>query len=146
MSLSYAEMYQSKIKKRNKIFNEEEKKNSTTQKIISLIKRFPVNQRKTFKNDKNFKPRRIQNKSVEIIQKYRKTSNNKKKAALKQKIENKKENKNLNNSGRNIEKNKRKQIKKNDIHDTSEIKTNKCYRTDIVNENLNNKTDDLRNK
>ena len=35
MSLSYAEMYQSKIKKRNKIFNEEEKKNSTTQKIIS---------------------------------------------------------------------------------------------------------------
>ena len=146
MSLSYAEMYQNKIKKRNKIFNEEEKKNSTTQKIISLIKRFPVNQRKTFKNDKNFKPRRIQNKSVEIIQKYRKTSNNKKKEALKQKIENKKDNKNLNNSGRNIEKNKRKQIKKNDIHDTSEIKTNKCYRTDIVNENLNNKTDDLRNK
>ena len=140
MSLSYVEIYQNKIKKRNKMYNEEEK-SPTSKKIISLIKKFPAKQRKTFKNDKTFKPRRIQNKSVEIIQRYRKTSK-KKKTISKQKLENKNNNKNLNNSGRNIEKNKRKQINKNDIHDSN----NKCYKTDIINENLNDKKDDLRNK
>ena len=140
MSLSYVEIYQNKIRKRNKMYNEEEK-SPTSKKIISLIKKFPAKQRKTFKNDKTFKPRRIQNKSVEIIQRYRKTSK-KKKTISKQRLENKNNNKNLNNCGRNIEKNKRKQINKNDIHDSN----NKCYKTDIINENLNDKKGDLRNK
>ena len=78
MSQTYVELYQNKIKYQNKILSDNKENISRNQKIISLIKKFPVKQRKTFKIDKSFKPRRIQSKSVEMIQKYRKTSNKKK--------------------------------------------------------------------
>ena len=110
MSQTYVELYQNKIKYQNKILNDNKENISRNQKIISLIKKFPVKQRKTFKIDKSFKPRRIQSKSVEMIQKYRKTSN-KKKTNSKQKLEN---NKNKNDKGDNeIKSNKKNDIQEN---------------------------------
>ena len=57
MSLTYTEIYQNKIRNKNKLSNP---------KIISLIKKFPLNKRKTFETNKNFKPRRIQSQSKTV--------------------------------------------------------------------------------
>ena len=112
MSQTYVEIYQNKIKYQNQILSDNKENISRNQKIISLIKKFPIKQRKSFKIDKSFKPRRIQSKSVEMIQKYRKT-NNKKKTNSKQKLEN---NKNKNDKGDN----EIKSIKKNDIQENND--------------------------
>ena len=48
MSQTYVELYQNKIKYQNKILSDNKENISRNQKIISLIKKFPVKQRKTF--------------------------------------------------------------------------------------------------
>ena len=66
MSLSYAEIYQAKLKNRNKNNKEETINESRSPKYITLIKKFPSKQRKINKNDEKMKPRRIESKSVQI--------------------------------------------------------------------------------
>ena len=135
MSLTYAEIYQNKIKNKNKIKSEEKSDNSRNQKIISLIKKFPLKQRKTFKNtEKNFKPRRIQSKSVQAIQKYRKTSD-KKKTISKQKMENNENNKKEKSNINEIN-NARKPKNKKRINDNNKLEINNFYKTEINKENI----------
>ena len=143
MSLTYAEIYQNKMNYKNKTSNDNKENISRNQKIISLIKKFPVKQRKTFKIDKSFKPRRIQSKSVEMIQKYRKT-NNKKKTNSKQKLDN---NKNKNDKGDNeIKSNKKNNIQKNKDNDEV-LEINNFHKTEVNKYNfLNNLNDNLKNK
>ena len=143
MSLTYAEIYQNKMKYKNKTSNDNKENISRNQKIISLIKKFPIKQRKTFKIDKSFKPRRIQSKSVEMIQKYRKT-NNKKKTNSKQKLDN---NKNKNDKGDNeIKSNKKNNIQKNKDNDEV-LEINNFHKTEVNKYNfLNNLNDNLKNK
>jgi len=139
MSLTYTEIYQNKIRNKNKLSNS---------KIISLIKKFPLNKRKTFETNKNFKPRRIQSqsKTVQTIQKYRKT-NSQKKEMPKYNLDN------LDNIGKNKNLNKTENIKrknerkKNNIIDNNEIENNNFYNTEIntfmnspKNNNKKNKT------
>ena len=102
MSLTYTEIYQNKIRNKNKLSNP---------KIISLIKKYPLNKRKTFETYKNFKPRRIQSKSVQTIQKYRKTSSQKKETS-KNNLDNNniKKNENDNKNNKNTKKIKEKKM------------------------------------
>ena len=134
MSLTYTEIYQNKIRNKNKLSNP---------KIISLIKKFPLNKRKTFETNKNFKPRRIQSqsKSVQTIQKYRKTNSQKKEMPKYNldNLDNIDKNKNLNKTENIKRKNQR---KKNNINDNNEIENNIFYNTEIntfMNSPKNNK-------
>ena len=134
MSLTYTEIYQNKIRNKNKLSNP---------KIISLIKKFPLNKRKTFETNKNFKPRRIQSqsKSVQTIQKYRKTNSQKKEMPKYNldNLDNIDKNKNLNKTENIKRKNQR---KKNNIIDNNEIENNIFYNTEIntfMNSPKNNK-------
>ena len=144
MSLTYTEIYQNKIKYKNKLSEDNKENIPTNRKIISLIKKFPVKQRKSFKTNKNNKPRGIQSKSVELIQKYRK-ANNKKKTTPKQKFENNSKNKNLD---KNIKNNNKNINKKNDIKNNNNgLEINKFYKTEINKDNLTNDIKaDLKNK
>ena len=134
MSLTYTEIYQNKIRNKNKLSNP---------KIISLIKKYPLNKRKTFETNKNFKPRRIQSqsKSVQTIQKYRKTNSQKKEMPKYNldNLDNIDKNKNLNKTENIKRKNQR---KKNNINDNNEIENNIFYNTEIntfMNSPKNNK-------
>ena len=132
MSQTYVELYQNKIKYQNTILSDNKENISRNQKIISLIKKFPVKQRKTFKIDKSFKPRRIQSKSVEMIQKYRKTSN-KKKTNSKQKLEN---NKNKDDKGDNeIKSNKKNDIQENN-NNNQFFEINNFHKTEVNKNNF----------
>ena len=139
MSLTYAEIYQNKLKYKNQISDDNKENNSGNQKIISLIKKFPLKQRKTFKTDKNIKPKRIQSKSVDLIHKYRK-ANNKKKTMSKQKMENNRKNKSIE-KGHKKNKNKKNNIKKN-----NELEVNNFYKTEISKDHFTNKKEGLKNK
>lgn len=140
MSMSYAEIYQNKMRyEYNKLYNEGETNGTKNQKNIRLIKNFPVKERKTFQIDNKFKPRRIQSKSVQIIKKYRKT-NSKNKTISKQNLENNKKshktnrNNKLNKKERNIKENTNKINNKiNDIYEINDIEKDKFYKTEINN-------------
>jgi len=145
MSLTYAEIYQNKMRNKNKLSNENKINTNNTKnlKIISLIKKFPAKKRKTFETNINFKPRRIQSKSVQTIQKYRKTSSQKKETS-KNNLDNnnKKKNENNNKNNKNTKKNQR---KKNDIHDNNQIENNNLYKTEI-NTKVNSPKNNIKNK
>ena len=133
MSLTYAEIYKNKLRNKENINSDNNDNDSRNPKFITLIKKFPVKQREVIKNEKNVKPRRIQSKSVQVIQKYRKT-NSKKKTISKQKFENNEKNKNkkLNKA----ETNDKTKQKKNKINKNNNFGFNRFYKTDINNNNL----------
>ena len=150
MSLSYAEIYQAKLKNRNKNNKEETINESRSPKYITLIKKFPSKQRKINKNDEKMKPRRIESKSVQIIQKYRKTVNHKNKINTKKSIEehkNEKEKK----PKKYIKNGRQKQNNRNKSNNNGNLlEEDKFYETDIHNnffsETKNEKEKQKKNK
>ena len=153
MSLTYAEIYQNKIRNKNKQNNENKINTNNTNniknlKIISLIKKFPAKKRKTFETNINFKPRRIKSKSVQTIQKYRKESSQKKEK-LKNNLDNNDKNKNLNkaenNNNINNKNSKKNQRKKNTIYENNEIENKDIYKSEM-NTELNSPKDNIKNK
>lgn len=132
MSLTYAEIYKNKIRNNNNINSDDIDNDSRNPKFITLIKNFPVKKREAVKNEKNVKSRRIQSKSVQVIQKYRKT-NSKKKTISKQKFENNEKNKSkkLNKA----ETNDKVKQKKNKINKNNNFGFTRFYKTDINNNN-----------
>ena len=100
-----------------------------------------MKKRENIKNENNLKPTRIQSKSVQVIQKYRKT-NSKKKTISKQKFENTEKNKKLNKSKVN---DKTKQKKnKDEINKNNKFGVKQFYKTDINNDNCVYKNDENR--